>query len=67
MKTAAALRKKDTGYLDMLLRNSPAIAAGAIDGLVNNYLAIEMIFRPLEKKRYLGIFPYQGLFPARQT
>ncbi len=41
--------------------------AGAIDGLVNNYLAIEMIFRPLEKKRYLGIFPYQGLFPARQT
>ncbi len=39
---------------------------GAIDGLVNNWLAIQMIFRPLEKKRYLGIFPFQGLFPARQ-
>ena len=40
---------------------------GAFDGVVNNYLAIEMIFRPLERKRYLGIFPYQGLFPARQA
>lgn len=40
---------------------------GAVDGLVNNWLAIQMIFRPLEKKRYLGIFPFQGLFPARQA
>lgn len=40
---------------------------GAIDGLVNNYLAIQMIFRPLERKRYLGVFAYQGLFPARQA
>ena len=40
---------------------------GAVDGLVNNWLAIQMIFRPLEKKRYLGVFPFQGLFPARQT
>lgn len=40
---------------------------GAFDGVVNNYLAIEMIFRPLERKRYFGIFPYQGLFPARQA
>lgn len=39
---------------------------GAVDGLVNNWLAIQMIFRPLERTRYLGIFPYQGLFPARQ-
>jgi uncharacterized membrane protein YheB (UPF0754 family) len=39
---------------------------GAIDGLVNNWLAIQMIFRPLVKKRYLGVFPFQGLFPARQ-
>ena len=39
---------------------------GAIDGLVNNWLAIQMIFRPFERTRYLGIFPYQGLFPARQ-
>lgn len=39
---------------------------GAIDGLINNWLAIQMIFRPYEKKRYLGVFPFQGLFPARQ-
>lgn len=39
---------------------------GAADGLINNYLAIQMIFRPLERTRYLGVFPYQGLFPARQ-
>lgn len=39
---------------------------GAVDGLVNNWLAIRMIFRPLERTRYLGIFPFQGLFPARQ-
>ncbi|MFO0697068.1 MAG: hypothetical protein U0230_26070 [Polyangiales bacterium] len=39
---------------------------GAIDGVVNNWLAIQMIFRPYEKKRYLGVFPFQGLFPARQ-
>lgn len=39
---------------------------GATDGLINNFLAIQMIFRPLERTRYLGVFPYQGLFPARQ-
>lgn len=39
---------------------------GAIDGVVNNWLAIQMIFRPYEKKRYFGVFPFQGLFPARQ-
>ncbi len=39
---------------------------GAIDGLVNNWFAIQMIFRPLERTRYLGVFPFQGLFPARQ-
>jgi uncharacterized membrane protein YheB (UPF0754 family) len=39
---------------------------GAIDGLVNNWLAIQMIFRPLQRTRYLGVFPFQGLFPARQ-
>lgn len=40
---------------------------GAVDGLINNYLAIQMIFRPLERKRYLGVFSYQGLFAARQA
>lgn len=39
---------------------------GAFDGIVNNWMAIQMIFRPLERKKYLGVFPYQGLFPARQ-
>ncbi len=39
---------------------------GALDGLVNNWLAIQMIFRPRERTRYLGIFPYQGLFHVRQ-
>ena len=39
---------------------------GVIVGLVTNWLAIEMIFRPHERKRYLGLFPYQGLFPKRQ-
>jgi uncharacterized membrane protein YheB (UPF0754 family) len=40
---------------------------GAVDGLVNNWFAIQMIFRPLVRTRYFGIFPYQGLFPARQA
>jgi len=40
---------------------------GVLVGLVTNYLAIQMIFRPHERKRYLGIFPYQGLFPKRQA
>ncbi|MCC6524860.1 MAG: DUF445 family protein [Polyangiaceae bacterium] len=39
---------------------------GAVDGLVNNWFAIQMIFRPYERTRYFWIFPYQGLFPARQ-
>lgn len=42
-------------------------AIGALDGLVNNWMGIQMIFRPLEAKRYLGLFRYQGLFPARQA
>lgn len=39
---------------------------GVIVGLVTNWLAIQMIFRPLEPTRYLGFIPYQGLFPKRQ-
>ena len=42
-------------------------AVGAIDGLVNNWMGIQMIFRPLHPKRYLGVIRYQGLFPARQA
>jgi uncharacterized membrane protein YheB (UPF0754 family) len=40
---------------------------GAFDGLVNNWLAIQMIFLPRERTKYLGLFPYQGMFPARQA
>jgi uncharacterized membrane protein YheB (UPF0754 family) len=39
---------------------------GALDGIVNNWLAILMMFRPLERTRYLGVVSYQGLFAARQ-
>ncbi|MCZ8341729.1 MAG: DUF445 family protein [Leptospira sp.] len=39
---------------------------GIIVGYLTNYLAIEMIFRPLEPKVYFGKFKYQGLFLKRQ-
>jgi len=42
-------------------------AIGAADGLLNNWMGIQMIFRPLERRRYFGLFPYQGLFPKRQA
>ncbi len=40
---------------------------GVLVGLITNYLAIQMIFRPLEPTRYLGVFRYQGVFPKRQA
>jgi uncharacterized membrane protein YheB (UPF0754 family) len=40
---------------------------GVVVGLVTNYLAIQMIFRPHQRKKYLGFLPYQGLFPKRQA
>ena len=40
---------------------------GVVVGLITNWLAIQMIFRPLEPKRFLGLFTYQGMFPRRQT
>lgn len=39
---------------------------GVIVGLITNYLAIQMIFRPHHRTKYLGFLPYQGLFPKRQ-
>jgi uncharacterized membrane protein YheB (UPF0754 family) len=39
---------------------------GIAVGLVTNWLALQMIFRPFHRTRYLGI-PYQGLFPKRQA
>ena len=38
---------------------------GGLVGLGTNWLAIQMIFRPLEPVRLLGL-RYQGLFPKRQ-
>lgn len=40
---------------------------GVIVGLITNWLALQMIFRPHERKQYLGFLPYQGLFPKRQA
>ena len=40
---------------------------GAAVGLGTNWLAIQMIFRPLEPRRYLGLVTYQGMFPKRQA
>jgi uncharacterized membrane protein YheB (UPF0754 family) len=40
---------------------------GVIVGLVTNWLAIQMIFRPQEPKKYFfGLITYQGLFSKRQ-
>jgi len=39
---------------------------GVAVGLVTNWLAIQMIFRPMEPTRYFGV-TYQGLFPKRQA
>lgn len=38
---------------------------GGIVGLGTNYLAIQMIFRPMEPRRIAGL-TWQGLFPKRQ-
>jgi uncharacterized membrane protein YheB (UPF0754 family) len=39
---------------------------GGIVGLGTNYLAIQMIFRPMEPRRIAGL-TWQGLFPKRQA
>ena len=39
---------------------------GGVVGLGTNWLAIQMIFRPLQPKRFLGLITYQGMFPKRQ-
>ncbi|TGM87021.1 DUF445 domain-containing protein [Leptospira bouyouniensis] len=40
---------------------------GVIVGYLTNYLALEMIFRPLIPKKVLGFWTYQGLFLKRQN
>lgn len=39
---------------------------GFLVGLGTNWLAIQMVFRPLEPTKFLGVFTYQGMFPKRQ-
>lgn len=39
---------------------------GVAVGLATNWLAIKMIFRPQEPKKYVGLVTYQGLFAKRQ-
>jgi uncharacterized membrane protein YheB (UPF0754 family) len=40
---------------------------GVLVGLGTNWLAIQMIFRPMEPRRFLGLVTYQGMFPKRQA
>ncbi|TGL60068.1 DUF445 domain-containing protein [Leptospira ognonensis] len=40
---------------------------GVIVGYLTNYLALEMIFRPLFPTKIFGLFTYQGLFLKRQS
>lgn len=39
---------------------------GLVVGCATNWLALWMIFRPIQPQRYLGVFPWQGLFHKRQ-
>jgi uncharacterized membrane protein YheB (UPF0754 family) len=40
---------------------------GAIVGGLTNWIALQMIFRPLEPKKYFHLFTYQGLFLKRRA
>lgn len=40
---------------------------GLVVGVVTNWLAIQMIFRPQEPRRFFGLVTYQGMFPRRQA
>lgn len=39
---------------------------GLLVGWLTNYLALKLIFEPLEPKKFLFFWPYQGLFIKRQ-
>lgn len=39
---------------------------GAFVGYSTDWLALQMVFRPIEPKRYLGVFRWQGLFHKRR-
>lgn len=40
--------------------------AGLTVGLVSDWFALQMVFLPRERKRYLGLFTWHGLFFARR-
>jgi uncharacterized membrane protein YheB (UPF0754 family) len=42
----------------------PAFGFGV--GFVSDYIALNMLFRPIEPKKYLGLFPFQGLLHAQR-
>lgn len=42
----------------------PAFGFGV--GFVSDYIALNMLFRPLHPKRYLGLFTFQGLLHAQR-
>ena len=42
-------------------------AIGGLIGWSTNWLAVKMIFRPIKKRRILGLFPVQGLIGRRQA
>ncbi|WP_330256062.1 DUF445 family protein [Nocardia sp. NBC_00565] len=48
--------------------HSPLImpSFGAVTGFTTDWLALQMIFRPVRPTRYLGIFTWQGLFIKRR-
>ncbi|UGT38829.1 DUF445 family protein [Nocardia yamanashiensis] len=39
---------------------------GAFVGYFTDWLALQMIFRPIQPRRFLGIFRWQGMFHARR-
>lgn len=41
-------------------------AFGGVTGLLTDWLALQMIFRPLQPRKYLGLFTWQGLFIKRR-
>lgn len=42
----------------------PAFGFGV--GFISDYIALNMLFRPLKPKRYLGLFTFQGLLHAQR-
>lgn len=41
-------------------------AFGFFVGYLTDWLALNMIFRPIRRKRFFGVFPWQGLFHRRR-